>query len=438
MMTRWLLACSVMLLCLLAFGCGSDLRPDNQQKAKDSAIADSRDLAAYRDDLRNSLESTRDLIENVGTKQTGRIQGGARSSPSPKSPSTNDLLQEFDKSKVIGAIDKLEGTGKTLDKLEIALRHTAGAENSSSAIAQIKIARTDALTHLEAAASALSGEDQGKSDSAQLNKHLKDAKGEVESALIKLAEINNPVGVGESRSGWLQMVFDWAPTVGIVIAAILILVLLVFVIKAVVKLSSDKAEARIASRLKPLASNVQKQHEDFVAQLAKLTSTHNDLRSRFDDFELELKRVSRIARDAANDGMRGRLATSPMPVSFREVVERVEPTFPISTGDYLNKMQRSSNIVRPDFQNDILVNDPDGTGELVLIRDVTIPDDLQPLFIVPRFTQFQTKQDFYTYYQKYYDCDRPSAGDVWIIDPAVVSKVSGGWQLREKGVLEIR
>ena len=56
--------------------------------------------------------------------------------------------------------------------------------------------------------------------------------------------------------------------------------------------------------------------------------------------------------------MRGRPLSSPLPVSFRESVEKVEAVFPISIGDYLNKMQRSSNIVRPDFQNDILVSDP--------------------------------------------------------------------------------
>jgi hypothetical protein len=94
--------------------------------------------------------------------------------------------------------------------------------------------------------------------------------------------------------------------------------------------------------------------------------------------------------------------------------------------------------VRPDFQNGILVDDPQGKGELVLIRDSRLPEETQPLFVIPRSTQFQTKQDFYTYYEKYYDCAKPSAGDVWIIDPAVVSTVHGGWQLREKGVLEVR
>jgi hypothetical protein len=53
-------------------------------------------------------------------------------------------------------------------------------------------------------------------------------------------------------------------------------------------------------------------------------------------------------------------------------------------------------------------------------------------------TQFQTKQEFHSYYERYYECQRPSAGDVWIIDPAVVSTVPGGWELREKGVLEVR
>ena len=101
-------------------------------------------------------------------------------------------------------------------------------------------------------------------------------------------------------------------------------------------------------------------------------------------------------------------------------------------------MTRFANIVKPDFQNGILINDPEGKGELMLIRDSRYPDETQPLFVVPRYAQFQTPQDFHTYYEKYYDCMKPGAGEVWIIDPAVVEKVSGGWLLREKGVLEIR
>ena len=65
-------------------------------------------------------------------------------------------------------------------------------------------------------------------------------------------------------------------------------------------------------------------------------------------------------------------------------------------------------------------------------------DGRDGLLMVPRVGQFQTRQDFHTYFGKYYDCQYPTAGDVWIVSPAIVSTVPGGWQLREKGVLEVR
>ncbi len=99
-------------------------------------------------------------------------------------------------------------------------------------------------------------------------------------------------------------------------------------------------------------------------------------------------------------------------------------------------MQRYATVVKPDFQNGILVADTENKGELVLVQDASISHDT--LFIIPRATQFQMKQDFYTYYERYYDCERPASGTVWILDPAVVERVQGGWTLREKGVLEVR
>ncbi|HEY0764816.1 MAG TPA: hypothetical protein VGD61_20730 [Pyrinomonadaceae bacterium] len=443
-MIRRLLVCSLMLFCLFAFGCswfgGSE--SDNQQKAKDDTTAYSKRLVRDRDDVRDSLKAAKAVINKVeaGTNQSETSPNAAGRSTSPPKPSATKepAKPEFNPDKVTEALNQLEPSGKWLDELDAALRHVPGSEKSLSIIEQVRTARKNAINNLSAVANALRDEDRDKVDSVALSKRLKDTTSEIDSALTQLPQINIPLDLEAPPSGIWQAIFDWAPTVGIVLVAIIGLVLLVFVIKTLLKLSAGRTEARIASRLKPLASNVQKQHEDFAAQLAKLTSSQNDLLTRINDFEFELKRVSRIARDAANDGMRGRSLASEMPISFREPVEKVEPLFPISTGDYLNKMQRSSNIVRPDFQNDILVSDPGGTGELVLIRDTTIPDDLQPLFVIPRYTQFQTKQDFYTYYQKYYECDRPTAGDVWIIDPAVVSRVSGGWQLREKGVLEVR
>ena len=125
----------------------------------------------------------------------------------------------------------------------------------------------------------------------------------------------------------------------------------------------------------------------------------------------------------------------------RPATPKEEPEFPAAADTYLQRMKhlnRQSTVIRPDFQNGILVKDPEGRGELVLIQDPQVSESLQRLLVIPSVGQFQMKQDFYNYYDPYYDCDQPSAGDVWILNPAVVEKVSGGWRLTAKGRLEVR
>lgn len=202
--------------------------------------------------------------------------------------------------------------------------------------------------------------------------------------------------------------------------------------------SWNKLEAQLAGLAQAQASAAKNGHAELKDKLVALASTQNDLSSRLYELHTEVRSLSRVVRDSVANRERNPPPPYPSYSSSLEPAYKEEPEFPISAVDYLGKMNRFANVVRPDFQNGILVNDPDGKGELVLIRDARVADDTQPLFVVPRTTQFQTKQDFYTYYEKYYDCAKPSAGDVWIIDPAVVSRVAGGWQLREKGVLEIR
>ena len=178
----------------------------------------------------------------------------------------------------------------------------------------------------------------------------------------------------------------------------------------------------------------------YAPKLSSLSSAQAEVSSNLTELTTEVRSLARLVRESIATRRPDRNPSYGDGFNYQSHVEDVahkeEPEFPVSAGDYLGKMTRFSNVVRPDFQNGILVNDPDGDGELVLIRDSR--DETQPLFVVPRATQFHTKQDFYTYYQKYYDCVKPSAGDVWIIGPAVVEKVVGGWQLREKGMLEVR
>jgi formylglycine-generating enzyme required for sulfatase activity len=132
---------------------------------------------------------------------------------------------------------------------------------------------------------------------------------------------------------------------------------------------------------------------------------------------------------------RGRLEIVTLGTATKDTVR--DQRFPRSVADFLKSRKRTS-IVRPDFQNGILIADPDDRGELLLIRDSATLSRPQTLFLIPRLTQLQTKQEFRAYFEEYYECARPSTGEVWIIDPAIVSPVKGGWQLTKKGVLEVR
>jgi formylglycine-generating enzyme required for sulfatase activity len=87
---------------------------------------------------------------------------------------------------------------------------------------------------------------------------------------------------------------------------------------------------------------------------------------------------------------------------------------------------------------DKLVVAPNGKGELVLIRDPRALENTGSLFVLPRIARFWSTDAFYYFYEKYYDCAKPTVGDIWIIDPAVVSKVQGGWKRKKKGVMEVR
>ena len=112
------------------------------------------------------------------------------------------------------------------------------------------------------------------------------------------------------------------------------------------------------------------------------------------------------------------------------------PVFPVTVETLLTQFDGRQQIVKPDLLRNLLVKDSDGRGQLVLVQDGGGSGG--QLYIIPRITRFQTMQDFYNYYEQFYDCARPGAGEVWINQPAVVNGVDGGWTLIEKGELEVK
>jgi outer membrane biosynthesis protein TonB len=58
-------------------------------------------------------------------------------------------------------------------------------------------------------------------------------------------------------------------------------------------------------------------------------------------------------------------------------------------------------------------------------------------FVLPRASKFATRRDFYEFYQDYYHCPNPDAGDVQILQPAFVKLGDNGWSLVATGTLDV-
>jgi hypothetical protein len=107
------------------------------------------------------------------------------------------------------------------------------------------------------------------------------------------------------------------------------------------------------------------------------------------------------------------------------------PGFPSTVALFL-KRTRSSNktSVTFDYETESFV--PVEDGEFVI---VTNPQT--PAIVLPRAPRFAARRDFYEYYQDYYHCANPDAGEVQIVEPAIVSRAANGWKLETMGLLEV-
>lgn len=108
----------------------------------------------------------------------------------------------------------------------------------------------------------------------------------------------------------------------------------------------------------------------------------------------------------------------------------VLPAFPSSVAVYL-KRTRSANKVNVTFDYETESFVPVEDGEFVLVTN----DD--SAFVLPRAPRFAARRDFYEYYQDYYHCPNPDAGEVHIVRPAMVTRGANGWKLETTGVLEV-
>jgi hypothetical protein len=239
---------------------------------------------------------------------------------------------------------------------------------------------------------------------------------------------------GDTETSWTLS--DYLGAAAGVLAALMIVGALVLSLVTLLGLRRS-TDAYFTGVLPKTISGVKARQDELAKQVELASAVNKDINQRLAEVHTEIRLMSRMLQQA---NLATNRTANPPATYLQTPAAPVSdiPDFPIATDDLLRQMHGKSVIVKRDFQNDMLVSDPEGKGELVLIRDSQIPDDIQPLFIVPSVTQFQMRQEYYNFYEKYYECRNPEAGAVWILEPAVVEKVSGGWQLREKGSLEVR
>ena len=108
----------------------------------------------------------------------------------------------------------------------------------------------------------------------------------------------------------------------------------------------------------------------------------------------------------------------------------VAPGFPSTVALYL-KRTRAANKVNVTFDYETESFMPVDDGEFVVVTNG------EPAIVMPRAPRFASRRDFYEYYQDYYHCPNPEAGEVSIVQPATVAQTANGWKLETMGVLEV-
>jgi hypothetical protein len=111
----------------------------------------------------------------------------------------------------------------------------------------------------------------------------------------------------------------------------------------------------------------------------------------------------------------------------------IGPSFPSPVAPYLRRTKAANKMnVTFDYHVELFV--PVKDGEFVLISNGPEGQSM----VLPRAARFSDKRDFYEFYQDYYHCSQPAAGEVHIIEPATVTSVGDGWKLESTGVLEVK
>ena len=111
----------------------------------------------------------------------------------------------------------------------------------------------------------------------------------------------------------------------------------------------------------------------------------------------------------------------------------VEPSFPCTVANYLRRTRTRNKLnVTFDYETEMFL--PVDDGEFVIVSNGN--EAAQPI-VLPRSPRLASGRTFYEFYQDYYHCAQPEAGEIHIVRPATVKRAGDGWRPQVTGLLEV-
>jgi hypothetical protein len=262
-------------------------------------------------------------------------------------------------------------------------------------------------------------------------KKLDKAENELGSIKTQISQLS-----GETTSSS----FDWLLPLLIGVAALLGLTALLGGLYFFLSKKFDKAMAEERGRNQESFTRIRGKHETFDKRFTDYGNAMNDFEKKFSDFEKLVKlqqgkiELLEFKLKEVGGGSGGQFQSQS--AYEQPKIIKPEPQFPVLLENYLNKVGSQAQRASADLADGLLVQDPNKNEEFVIVKDGGL--DAGIFYVVPSIARFQTKSEYFTYYQNFYNCENPSGGAVWIKTPTLVRKVAEGWQLERKGELEVR
>jgi hypothetical protein len=410
------------LSCLLFLNACSSLGGDSPQGTSAGAQPSPLNLTVQQaQDALRSAETERTRIRQAGNqtqktsqKELQQLQAAAQTARSQ----AKAAKKKFDQ-----AVEDTVRLGKNPDDPKESPKTDQARKASQNAESQAQAAE-------QRYSSASNGSSPTAAELAEVDKKVEQASQELEAA--KQREQQAQVAASHN-SGNLTRPNEFDPILSILVPFLVttlpLLVVLGLAYWGLARKLNDRFDslARRSVELKEKQDQGSGTLNSIVGESKKFGQNVEDLRTRLSEIVTTMEHVNRSLERLGADGQDSDHSTD------SDVGE--EPlSFPMTAEEYLSRMQGKLLYVTHDYPNNMLLEDSQN-GAIALVLDHSAPEGMH--YAVPKLSRFPTKQEYYTFYEEYFDCNPPFSGVVSIIKPAIVDSNEGGWKLNERGLLRV-